>query len=516
MREENQFEMKSFAAGLLKILDISDFNHMSEALFNISISNNSEKLQSLRNYLPDLKRDYLLEVFQYYLADREGKKQDYTPESLSKLVASIAGSVKTVADIAAGSGALSQSVALNNENATIYAEEIDHVAVAFLMINYQLRNKDAVIAEKDALSKSTKKLFVLKSMQSFSHVSEELPILDDSKYDAVVSNPPYNIPYEVFDNGRYPVKLSSSNANFTFIFSGLELLNDSGRAIYILPNEVLTSSHGRSARQYLVDNDLLEAVIMMPAKMFFVTQIPVSILVLSNSKMFPGYVKFVDQREVFEKVVRKQTGEGRVNSQRVYEKEMAAVSDEMIDGITSLLNSTEEFDLPGYAKTVMNDDVRLTDYMLTATRFLTEIKIEDANRKLELIIDDLIRVGKEKTRIKFTINKTSAKELGIDDNLVDLLNQSAKTSDLINQNNKSFGLPEIPNADKKMVTLTASKVLKIEVDIKDGYIPEFIKFLMPSWKQLIYHWNEEEARYLAEYRDALLPLLLSGKMPLNG
>ena len=67
-----------------------------------------------------------------------------------------------------------------------------------------------------------------------------------------------------------------------------------------------------------------------------------------------------------------------------------------------------------------------------------------------------------------------------------------------------------------MVTLTASKVLKIEVDIKDGYIPEFIKFLMPSWKQLIYHWNEEEARYLAEYRDALLPLLLSGKMPLNG
>ena len=512
------FEMKSFANGLMQILSLTDYKKLPDKLFEVSINHDVQMLEKIKTYLPDLQRDYLLEVFQFFIADRENKKQDYTPISLSRLLSGIIGKTNSVADVAAGSGTLSQQVLEENDGAGFYAEELDHQAVAFMMINYVLRNKHGLIAEKDALSVSTDRQFRLTSTDEFSIVEEELPIGDSKTYDSVVSNPPYNIPYEIYDNGRFPIKLSSNNANYTFLFRALELLDKKGRAVFILPNEVLTSSHGLNARKYLLEHDLVEAVVMLPAKMFFVTQIPVVVMVLSRNKALPDYVKLIDQRNIYEKTIRKQVGEGNTNSQRVYEKEMAELNSTQINKIVELINNKNEFDEIGYAVTKDNLELLEHECNLTVSRYITPVNETNAHRKLEQIIDDLIRISNEKTRIKFTINKTSAAELGIDDDLAQMLNKSASLADEINDNNASLGLnlKPIPNADKKMVTLTPSKVLKIEVNIKDGYIPEFIKFLMPSWKQLIFHWNEEEIRYLAEYRDALLPLLLSGKLNLEG
>lgn len=512
--ELESFEMKTFASGLLEILEIKDYKELPDVLFEISINHDVKKLAELKKYLPDLERDYLLEVFQFYLADRENKKQDYTPISLSKLLAEIVGDVTNVADIAAGSGALGQQVLENNSKSSFYSEEIDHTAVSFMMINYVLRNRGGTIAQKDALSVTVDRLFKLSVSDEFSIVDEVLPIYSSDKYDGVVSNPPFNMPYEVYDDGRYPIKLSSSNANYTFIFRSLELLSANGRAVFILPNSVLASSEGIEARKYLLQKDMLEAVIALPPKMFFVTQIPVTVLVISNNKKLRGAVKFIDQRNVFKKTVRKQFGEGERNSKRLYEKEIAELTDEQISKVVDLIDSDDNFDEPGYAISKTNEELLIQESNLTVGRYLTPINSDSANRKLEQIIDDLIRISKEKTRVKFTINENSANEIGLNSELIEMLNKAASLSETINENNKSLNLdlPEIPNADKKMVTLSRYKVLKIEVDIKDGYIPEFVKFMIPSWKQLIYHWNEEEIRYLQEYRDALLPLLLSGKI----
>lgn len=517
METENMFEMKKFAIGLLEILEIKEYKELPDELFEISINHNVKKLDELKKYLPDLERDYLLEVFQFYLADRENKKQDYTPVSLSKLLSEIVGDVTNVADIAAGSGALGQQVIRNNSKSSFYSEEIDHTAVSFMMVNYVLRNIGGTIAQKDALSVTVDRLFKLSKGVEFSTVEEVLPIYSDDKYDAVVSNPPFNLPYEVYDDGRYPVKLSSSNANYTFIFRSLELLNKNGRSVFILPNQVLTSSDGLEARKYLLQNDMLEAVISMPAKMFFVTQIPVTVMVFSNNKKLKGYVKFIDQRKVFKKTIRKQFGEGENNSKRLYEKEMSELTDEHILKIVEILNSADILEQPGYATSKTNEDLLVQESNLTVGRYITPINIDGANRKLEQIVNDLIRISNEKTRVKFTINEKSAADIGLNSELVEMLNSAATLSDSINENNKNLNLdlPEIPNADKKMVSLSKYKVLKIEVDIKDGYIPEFIKFMIPSWKQLIYHWNEEEIRYLEEYRDALLPLLLNGTIKME-
>lgn len=283
------FEMKSFANGLMQILSLTDYKKLPDKLFEVSINHDVQILEKIKTYLPDLQRDYLLEVFQFFIADRENKKQDYTPISLSRLLSGIIGKTNSVADVAAGSGTLSQQVLEENDGAGFYAEELDHQAVAFMMINYVLRNKHGLIAEKDALSVSTDRQFRLTSTDEFSIVEEELPIGDSKTYDSVVSNPPYNIPYEIYDNGRFPIKLSSNNANYTFLFRALELLDKKGRAVFILPNEVLTSSHGLNARKYLLEHDLVEAVVMLPAKMFFVTQIPVVVMVLSRNKALPDY-----------------------------------------------------------------------------------------------------------------------------------------------------------------------------------------------------------------------------------
>lgn len=70
--------------------------------------NDNDTKAKFKKLVGDLSIDWLQKIFQYYEADRKNKKQDYTPTTLAKLMASLAlrNGDKHITDMCAGSGAL--------------------------------------------------------------------------------------------------------------------------------------------------------------------------------------------------------------------------------------------------------------------------------------------------------------------------------------------------------------------------------------------------------------------------
>lgn len=61
------------------------------------------------------------------------------------------------------------------------------------------------------------------------------------------------------------------------------------------------------------------------------------------------------------------------------------------------------------------------------------------------------------------------------------------------------------------ISFGADDGIRIQISTKDGIHPLIIDFLN-HWKQMIMYLNTEESRYLAEFRDALLPELMNGRI----
>lgn len=113
------------------------------------------------------------------------------------------------------------------------------------------------------------------------------------KFDIVVANPPYSIKdweYELFSKDKHgridgyetPPK---KNADYAFVLHIIKSMNANGRAGVVLPHGVLFrgGSEGR-IREQIIKNDLLEAVIALPAKLFYGTGIPAAILIFNRNK----------------------------------------------------------------------------------------------------------------------------------------------------------------------------------------------------------------------------------------
>ena len=111
-------------------------------------------------------------------------------------------------------------------------------------------------------------------------------------FDIVVANPPYSIKdweYEAFKNkfGRlegYDMP-PEKNADYAFVLHIIKSMNVNGRVGIVLPHGVLFrgGAEGR-IREQILKNDLIEAVIALPAKLFYGTGIPAAILILNKNK----------------------------------------------------------------------------------------------------------------------------------------------------------------------------------------------------------------------------------------
>lgn len=146
-------ELSELTKNISDIFGISDVNELGSKMLEALLTGDTETILKVKDTLPDLKTDWLQSIYQYWLADRDGKKQDYTPKSISYLTARLATlNDGTIQDVCAGSGALTIAVWSIDPNRDFECIEFDENVIPFLLLNLTIRNIKATVLQKDVLN----------------------------------------------------------------------------------------------------------------------------------------------------------------------------------------------------------------------------------------------------------------------------------------------------------------------------------------------------------------------------
>lgn len=333
----------------------------------------------------------------------------------------------------------------------------------------------------------------------------------------LISNPPYNMKWNLppfaqlqprFNDCELPPE---SNANYAFILTALSMIDD--KAVFLLPCGVLESKVKQEAeiRKYLVEKNLIEAVITCPNNMFESTGIATCIMVFNKHKNTTN-IELIDMRNTCSKETREQRGQygSKSHTNRVYKKSINIFTDEQMErAVNAIERKTTEKE---FSVCVSLEKIKERNYKLLPSAYF-EIDLNDVqpHREYEDIIDDLNRVIKEKNGLKLTMNESLAKSIGLYDIFL-MFKQSEEINSTMNDM-LSFTGKKIEKENFIVMSKNAG-VLKFENGSKDN-VSTILMSILQMWKQHIMYLNNEENRYLIELRDALLPDLMSGKIDLN-
>ncbi|MES4892009.1 type I restriction-modification system subunit M [Streptomyces sp. NPDC096012] len=278
--------------GLFDDLDVN-----SKKLGSTVIKRN-EKLVKLLDAIGDLNLgsftentiDAFGDAYEYLMAmyaSSAGKSggEFFTPQEVSELLARITVVGKTevnkVYDPACGSGSLLLKFAkvLGKENVRqgFYGQEINPTTYNLCRINmflHDINYEKFDIAHGDTLTDPAH--------------------WDDEPFQAIVSNPPYSTNWEgdsnplLINDPRFApagVLAPKSKADLAFTMHILSWLAIDGTAAIVeFPGVLYRSGAEQKIRKYLIDNNLVDAVIQLPPDLFFGTTIATCIIVLKKSK----------------------------------------------------------------------------------------------------------------------------------------------------------------------------------------------------------------------------------------
>ena len=227
--------------------------------------------------------EYLMQMY----ASTAGKSggEYYTPQEVSELLARIAVAGKTevnkVYDPACGSGSLllnfSKVLGHDKVRQGFFGQEINLTTYNLCRINMFLHDVNYEkfdIAHGDTLTDPAQ--------------------WDDEPFEAIVSNPPYSIKWDgdanplLINDPRFApagVLAPKSKADLAFTMHILHWLAVNGTAAIVeFPGVLYRGGAERKIRQYLIDNNYVDAVIQLPPDLFFGTTIATCIIVLKKSK----------------------------------------------------------------------------------------------------------------------------------------------------------------------------------------------------------------------------------------
>ena len=183
---------------------------------------------------------------------------------------------------------------------------------------------------------------------------------NDEPFDAIVSNPPYSIKWEGknnplnINNPRFSpagVLAPPSKADLAFTMHMLSWLSTEGTAAIVeFPGVLYRGGTEGKIRDYLVRNNFVDAVIQLPADLFFGTSIATCVLVLKKSKAASD-ILFVDASGEFVRADAKNK-----------------LSTANIDRIaTAVIERTEE---ENFSRLVPNDEVLANDANLSVSSYV--------------------------------------------------------------------------------------------------------------------------------------------------
>jgi type I restriction enzyme M protein len=309
---------------------------------------------------------YLISRF----ASDAGKKggEFYTPAEVSGLLAKLVAPRKgdRIYDPAIGSGSLAIEVAeeVGDRNVVIYGQESNGSTWALCRMNMFLHGMDnAEIAWGDTLS------------------SPEFKVANDTleRFDVVVANPPFSLkkwgkseaeddPFDRFHRGLPP----KSRGDYAFLSHMVEsAVAGSGRVGVIVPHGVLFRSRAEGRiRRALIEENLLDAVVGLPEKLFFGTGIPAAILVFDKGRAEGEGVVFIDASRDYEEGTRQNV-----------------LREEDIARVVETYRARAEVDKYSYVASF--EEIAENDFNLNIPRYVDtfepepEIDVADVQREIE-------------------------------------------------------------------------------------------------------------------------------------
>ncbi|HZH69123.1 MAG TPA: N-6 DNA methylase, partial [Flavobacteriaceae bacterium] len=208
----------------------------------------------------------------------------------------------------------------------------------------------------------------------------------DRRFEAVVANPPFSAKWKGKDNplnenderfSQYGRLAPTSKADFAFVQHMLYQLADNGTMACVLPHGVLfRGSAEETIRKYLIkDLNYLDAIIGLPANIFYGTGIPTCIMVLSKCRVNDDNILFIDASNGFEK-------DGNKNK----------LTDEHIDTIVNTYRERKTIDKYSYVASL--DEIAENDYNLNIPRYVDTFE-EEAPIDLDAVANDLQLLEKD-------------------------------------------------------------------------------------------------------------------------
>ncbi|HEX8397835.1 MAG TPA: type I restriction-modification system subunit M [Pyrinomonadaceae bacterium] len=352
----------------------------TEAAKNQIIAKVLAHLDKIDFRLEDSESDVLGDAYEYLIgqfASGAGKKagEFYTPQEVSKVLAKLVttgkSKLKSVYDPACGSGSLLLRVAREVEDVgKFYGQELNRTTYNLARMNMILHG---VHYQK----------FDIKQEDSLEH-----PQHFDLRFEAIVANPPFSAqwsasPLHLGDDrfSQYGRLAPSSKADFAFIQHMIHHLADNGTMAVVVPHGVLFRGGAEGhIRQYLIeDRNYLDAVIGLPANIFYGTSIPTCVLVFKKCKEHFDDILFIDASQHY----------GNATNQNY-------LRDEDIERIVTTYR--ERTAQPKYSYVATLAEVKANEYNLNIPRYVDTSETEDE-------IDLNLIAGELKT-LEAAINET--------------------------------------------------------------------------------------------------------------
>ena len=332
---------------------------------------------------------------QFALKEGKGKGEFYTPRTVVALLCELIEPYHGIVyDGACGSGGMFiQSMRFVDEhrgnrlNVSIYGQELTDTTRRLAKMNLAIRGISANLGAEAA--------------NTFLNDQHK-----DLKADFSLENPPFNQkdwrePNQLNDDPRwsgYPTP-PTSNANYGWLLNTLSKLNQNGVGVVLLANGALSAGGEEyKIRKALIENDVVEAIVILPRSMFYTTDISVTAWILNRNKHTrtenrpSGEVRYRERSDEILFMDLRQMG-------HPYEKKYIEFTQEDRDVIVDRFKSwrfdgyqTPYENIPEFCYSATKAEVIGKDYSLVPSRYIEFVQAgedEDYDAKMKQLQSEL-------------------------------------------------------------------------------------------------------------------------------
>ena len=344
--------------------------------------------------LEQLDSDVLGDAYEYLIsqfASGAGKKagEFYTPQQVSKILAQIVTldkkRIKSAYDPTCGSGSLLLRIAKEADVGEFYGQELNRTT-------YNLARMNMILHDVH-FSK-----FNIKQDDTLEH-----PQHLEERFEAVVANPPFSAKWMGKENplnetddrfSQYGRLAPGGKADFAFLQHMIYQLADNGTMAIVLPHGVLfRGAAEEEIRKYIIQKqNYLDAVIGLPANLFYGTNVPACILVLKKCRVHDDNILFIEASAEF----------GKSNSQNILKKEH-------VEKIIETYSKRKTIDKYSYVASLK--EIAENDYNLNIPRYVDTFE-EEVAIDIDAVATELIALDEAMNETDETIAKF-CRELGI-------------------------------------------------------------------------------------------------------